>query len=93
MIVKSPEDQLAADEEIRGKLEINQNSRLWCCKECAYTHSRKEVVTKHVDTKHMNLCYRCDNCHKLTPTQHALKEHMRTSHKDSSAYYSAPFPN
>ena len=60
---------------------------------CGYSHTRKEVVVKHVDTKHMDLLYSCDFCGKLAPTLHALKEHMRMGHKDaminSASFYSA----
>lgn len=83
MIVQSSDEKQAADEQIRSKLELNQDLRLWLCRVCSYSHSRKEVVTKHVDTKHMNLMYSCDYCQRLSPTQHALKEHLRTSHKDA----------
>lgn len=83
VIVQSSDEKQAADEQIRSKLELNQDLRLWSCRVCAYSHSRKEVVTKHVDTKHMNMMYSCDYCQRLSPTQHALKEHLRTSHKDA----------
>ena len=39
------------------------------------------VVYKHVDSKHMDIVYKCDICHKLSPTQHALSEHVRSIHK------------
>ena len=90
VVVKTAEEKQAVDEQIREKVEMNPLSRNWSCRQCGYSHHRKEVVYKHVDTKHMDMVYRCDYCHKLTPTQHALKEHMRTNHKDSSVISSYP---
>ena len=90
VVVKTAEEKQAVDEQIRGKVEMNALSRNWSCRQCGYSHHRKEVVYKHVDTKHMEMVYRCDYCHKLAPTQHALKEHMRTNHKDSSVISAYP---
>ena len=90
MVVKTAEEKQAVNEQIREKVEMSRLSRNWSCRQCGYSHHRKEVVYKHVDTKHMEMVYRCDYCHKLTPTQHALKEHMRTNHKDLSVISSYP---
>merc|ERR1712039_623371 len=83
VVVKTAEEKHTVDEQIRGKIELDTFSRSWSCRQCGYSNSRKEVVYKHVDTKHMEVVYRCDNCHRLAPTQHALKEHTRTYHKDA----------
>ena len=83
MVVKTAEEKHIADEQIGGEIELGTFSRSWSCRQCGYSNSRKEVVYKHVDTKHMELVYRCDNCQRLVPTQHALKEHTRTYHKDA----------
>jgi aspartate carbamoyltransferase regulatory subunit len=85
VVVKSSEEKLVADEQIRAKVELSRTQRgVWSCRDCAYSNARKEVVFKHVDAKHMDLMYRCDYCTKLTPTQHALKEHIRSNHKESN---------
>ena len=83
VVVKNAEEKHRVDEQIRGKIELDTFSRSWSCRQCGYSNSRKEVVYKHVDTKHMEVVYRCDNCQRLVPTQHALKEHTRTYHKDA----------
>ena len=53
----------------------------WTCNNCDYSQARRDVVYKHIDTKHYFYSYQCEFCYKTSPSQHALKEHNRTYHK------------
>ena len=55
--------------------------KAWKCNNCDYNQMRKEVVFKHIDSKHYKFQYNCDFCPKVCPTQHALTMHNRTYHK------------
>ena len=80
-IAHSVQDKEFADSLIRSKLEMKPDTRLWCCKECSYNHIRHDVMKKHVDAQHMAIQYSCYICLKLSPTQHALKQHQASQHK------------
>ena len=80
-IAQSLQDREFADNLIRSKLEMNSVSRLWFCKECPYSHARHDVMKKHVDAQHLAIQYSCSICLKLSPTQHALKQHQSSQHK------------
>ena len=80
-IAHSVQDKEFADSLIRCKLEMSSDTRLWCCKECPYNHIRHDVMKKHVDAQHMAIQYSCYICLKLSPTQHALKQHQASQHK------------
>jgi len=71
----------AADAQINLLLNFNPVVKRWFCVSCDYNHQARQVVYKHVDSKHMDIVYKCDICHKLSPTQHALSEHVRSIHK------------
>ena len=80
-VAHTAQDKEYADGLIRSKLEMNPDTRLWCCKECPYNHHRNDVMKKHVDAQHMAIQYSCYICLKLSPTQHALKQHQASQHK------------
>ena len=71
----------AAAAQINLLLNFNPVVKRWFCVSCDYNHQARQVVYKHVDSKHMDIVYKCDICHKLSPTQHALSEHVRSIHK------------
>ena len=71
----------AADAQIQTLLQFNPEVKRWFCVSCSYNHQARQVVYKHVDSKHMDIVYKCDQCDKLSPTQHALSEHVRSTHK------------
>jgi len=81
VVVYSCEERKAADNLIRAKLSMDPVSKVWHCRLCSYSHLRQDVMRKHVDSQHMNITYSCDICHKLSPTQHALKQHQSSMHK------------
>ena len=76
----------AADAQIQTMLYFNREGKRWICVSCSYSHQAKQVVYKHVDSKHMDIIYKCDHCDKLSPTQHALSEHVRFAHKQTQLY-------
>jgi len=80
-VVYSGGDRELADGLIRGKLRMDPASKVWACTECSYSHTRQDVMKKHVDAQHMDITYSCYICHKLSPTQHALKQHQNLMHK------------
>ena len=80
-IAQSVQDREIADSLIRSKLRMNPETRLWFCIECPYNHLRQDVMKKHVDAQHMGIQYSCNICLKLSPTQHALKQHQASQHK------------
>ena len=53
----------------------------WRCNICDYAQARRDVVYKHIDTKHYLYSYNCELCYKTCPSQHALEEHNRTYHR------------
>ena len=76
----------AADAQINLLLNFNPVVKRWFCVSCDYNHQARQVVYKHVDSKHMDMVvvvvvykhvdskhmdivYKCDICHKLSPTQ------------------------
>ena len=77
----------AADAQINLLLNFNPLVKRWFCVSCDYNHQARQVVYKHVDSKHMDIVYKCDICHKLSPTQHALSEHVRSIHKQMQSPY------
>jgi len=74
----------AADAQIQTLLQFRPEVKRWFCVSCNYNHQARQVVYKHVDSKHMDIVYKCDHCDKLSPTQHALSEHVRSTHKQIS---------
>ena len=77
-------DKATADSEINAMMSYSADAKSWSCSWCEYAHSRKEVVYKHIDSKHYTSRYNCDYCDKTCPTQHAMSEHMRAYHKYSA---------
>ena len=58
-------------------------SNLWACTKCDYVQVLKKNVYQHVDSKHMDFQYPCQECDKMLPTRHALREHFRRLHKQT----------
>ena len=81
IVVVSMQNKGSADLEINSMLQQDPVSKLWTCQWCAYAHARKEVTSKHVDSKHYSGQYNCEFCSKICPTQHAMTEHIRAYHK------------
>ena len=81
VVVQTEEERKAADNMIRTKIALNSETKTWSCVECGYSHLRIDVMRKHVDAQHMNLSYSCHLCHKVSTTQHALKQHITAMHK------------
>ena len=71
-----------ADIEINKMMMYSRENKTWMCTTCNYFHARKEVVHKHVDSKHCDFLYCCVYCDKVSPTQHALSQHVSCYHKN-----------
>ena len=61
--------------------DLGQGTKVWFCRICDYSNPRKEVVYKHCDAKHYHYKYSCEFCWKISPTQHALSQHISKMHK------------
>ena len=74
-------EKYEAQTEIYSMMQYDQEMKMWLCNSCDYLNARKEVLFKHIDSKHYDVRYKCEFCSKLCPTQHSLSEHNRAYHK------------
>ena len=54
------------------------------CDECSYVAPRKDGLTKHVRSKHMDIQFPCDLCTKLYKSESGLKYHKYEEHSEST---------
>ena len=71
-IILATGDRVTAENEINSMMHFNEELKMWFCGQCKmYSHPMRQVVFKHIDSKHLDYWYKCDFCEKLCPTQHA----------------------
>jgi len=62
----------------------------WRCKLCGeYAHNRGNAMN-HVEAKHLNVNYNCDQCTKSFRSRNSLKTHVSTYHSAISSAGSSP---
>ena len=80
-IILATGDRVTAENEINSMMHFHEELKTWFCGQCKmYSHPMRQVVFKHIDSKHLDYWYKCDFCEKLCPTQHAVTEHTRRAH-------------
>ena len=78
------EEQKTIDEVISDKL-IKDNANSFRCKECKFTHKRRDVTRDHIEEHHLNTGgVECQVCHKVYKTREKLRRHMYTHQKSVS---------
>ena len=61
----------------------NSSSKGWKCVDCAYEHSRKDLMISHIQANHVDFPgYYCNICGKYSKTWVALQKHRTRNHKD-----------
>lgn len=79
-----------AESEKAGEEE---ESLVYCCQECGKAYSRKDVLRKHVKTKHRNneseesLMLKCTACEKTYGRKDCLRKHFKRHHIDVAKKY------
>ena len=70
-----------------------EESLVYCCQECGKAYSRKDVLRKHVRTKHRNneseesLMLKCTACEKTYGRKDCLRKHFKRNHVDVAKKY------
>ena len=68
------------DERIRSMM--NRSDGQWSCNLCGKTHRDKQVVTFHIEAKHIEgVTHPCNKCGKLFRSRHSLAQHISSNHK------------
>ena len=67
-------------EEIESQI-VQLPTGSFACTTCDYNNPIKNVVYKHIDSKHMDFVYTCPYCGKENPTNHVMSMHIRRQHK------------
>ena len=69
-------------------MKIIQEGPNYICTDCQYVTSIKQVLKKHIEAQHISPGVMCEICHKISPTRHALRMHLKRVHntlpKDTS---------
>ena len=69
------------DEIIMGKL-IKDKANSFRCKECNFTHKRRDVMIDHIEEHHLDTGgAECQVCHKVCKTREKLRRHMYSHQK------------
>ena len=50
------------------------------CTDCNYESFAKQAMEKHIESKHISPGVICQICHKISPTRHALRMHLKRMH-------------
>ena len=53
---------------------------MFYCKLCEYVAKLKLDVTRHIESRHLDLEYTCYYCHKVVKTKRSYQMHMRRNH-------------
>ena len=62
-------------EEIESQIVQTAIGGSFECAKCDYSNPIRNVVYKHIDSKHMDFVYTCPYCGKENPTNHAMSMH------------------
>ena len=62
------------------QMKILQEGQNYICTDCQYVTSIKQVLKKHIEAQHISPGVMCEICHKISPTRHALRMHLKRVH-------------
>ena len=61
-------------------MKMIKTGQKYYCTDCQYETFVKQVVMKHIEAQHIKPGIECDICHKVSPTRHAWRMHLKRAH-------------
>lgn len=81
------------DDNAENEKATEEESLVYCCQECGKAYGRKDVLRKHVRTKHRttdgeeSLILKCTACEKTYGRKDCLRKHFKRNHIDVAKKY------
>ena len=71
-----------ADKILDGRIKdmMKRENRMWLCKLCDETKTKKSNMTSHIETSHLENSIPCNFCETVFSNRPALSTHVRSKH-------------
>jgi len=91
--IQTTDNQSQGNNPNQSEYSAAEESLVYCCQECGKAYGRKDVLRKHVRTKHGNsgtedsLMLKCTACEKTYGRKDCLRKHYKRKHIDIGRKY------